>query len=244
MIKAVFFDLDGTLRHNLPSGGEFFADYLIQLGLHVTDEDRLRGFRWENYYWANSLDLKADRQTYTGENGDFWRHYAERQLIAFGATNSQATDLVPKVTQYMEEFYRPKSVVPDEVMHMLPKLMDKGYKMAVISNREKPFQEEVESLGLAPFFSFSLAGGEVNAWKPDPEIFLHACNRLAVTPAESAYVGDNYFADVVGSRSAGFLPILFDPRGIFPEAGCPIIKSFEDLPALLLLPELEIVRKL
>ncbi len=57
MINAVLFDLDGTLRHNLPSGGEFFADSIIQFGLHLTNEDRLRGSRWENFYWANSLGL-------------------------------------------------------------------------------------------------------------------------------------------------------------------------------------------
>jgi HAD superfamily hydrolase (TIGR01549 family) len=239
MIKAVFFDLDGTLRHNLPSGGEFFADYISQLGLRVTREDRLRGFRWENFYWANSLDLKADREIYAGENGDFWRQYARRQLIAFGATNAQASDLLPKVTQYMEESYRPQSVVPEDVIRMLSKLMGSDYRMAVISNREKSFQEEVETLGLAPFFAFSLAGGEVNAWKPEPEIFFHACRRLEVTPTESVYVGDNYFADVVGSRSAGLQPVLYDPRGIFPEAGCPVIKSFDELPAILLLPELQ-----
>jgi FMN phosphatase YigB (HAD superfamily) len=43
------------------------------------------------------------------------------------------------------------------------------------------------------------------------------------------YVGDNYFADVVGSRRAGLMPVLYDPGGIFPEADCTIIKSFEEL---------------
>jgi HAD superfamily hydrolase (TIGR01549 family) len=243
MIKAVFFDLDGTLRHNVPYGGEFFVDCIIRFGLHITDEDRLRGFRWENFYWANSLDLKSDRETYTGENGDFWRNYAQRQLIAFGASNAQAADLVPKVTQYMEEFYRPQSVVPEDAMRLLPRLVEKGYKMALVSNRETPFQEEVEALGLAPFFSFSLAGGEVKAWKPEPDIFYHACRRLEVTPAESVYIGDNYFADVVGSRSAGLQSVLYDPRGIFPDASCPTIKSFDELPDLLLLPEFEDMHK-
>jgi HAD superfamily hydrolase (TIGR01549 family) len=238
MIKAVLFDLDGTLRHNLPSGGEFFADYIIQLGLRVGPEDRLRGFRWENFYWANSLELIADREMYAGENGGFWRNYAVRQLIAFGASNAQAADLVPKVTQHMEEFYRPQSIVPEDVKSLLPKLIERGYKMAVVSNRELPFQKELEELGLAPFFAFALAGGEVSAWKPEPEIFLHACQRLEVKPVESVYVGDNYYADVVGSRKAGLQPVLYDPRGIFPEPGCPIIKSFDELPDVLLLPEL------
>ncbi len=143
----------------------------------------------------------------------------------------------------MEEFYRPQSIVPEDVKRLLPVLVEKGYKMAVVSNRSEPFQEEIEALGLAPYFAFALAGSEVNAWKPEPDIFYHACRRLEVTPAESVYVGDNYFADVVGARSAGLLPVLYDPRGIFPEAGCPIIKSFDDLPALLLPPELEKTHK-
>ena len=66
-IRAIFFDLDGTLRHNIPSGGDVFADCALQLGLHVSHEDRLRAMRWEHYYWANSIDLKADREIYPEE---------------------------------------------------------------------------------------------------------------------------------------------------------------------------------
>ena len=66
MIKAVFFDLDGTLRHNLPSGGEFFADYAIQLGLRATLEDRLRAMRWEHFYWANSARAEGRQAGVSG----------------------------------------------------------------------------------------------------------------------------------------------------------------------------------
>ena len=227
--KAILFDLDGTLRHNLPSGGEFFADYIVQLGLRLTAEDRLLGHRWEQYYWANSLDLKADKQLFHEEDGDFWRHYAKRQLAAFGATTAQAEELGPKISLYMEENYRPQSIVPDDVKRTLPNLVESGYKLAIVSNRDLPYQHEIEELGLGQFFAFSLAGGEVNAFKPEPDIFLHACQRLGVAPAESVYVGDNYFADVVGSLKAGMQPVLYDPRSIFPDAGCPTIKSFDEL---------------
>jgi putative hydrolase of the HAD superfamily len=232
-VKAIFFDLDGTLRHNLPPGREFFADAITHFGVPLSNENRMLGFRWEHYYWAGSLDLKADKQEYNEENGDFWRHYAKRQLTAFGVSTDQATELGPKISKYMEEFYRPQSIVPDDVKRVLPTLQEKGYKLAVISNRDLPFQEEIETLGLAPFFDLALAGGEVNAWKPEPDIFLHACRRLDVTPAESVYVGDNYFADAVGALNAGLQPVLYDPCGIFPDAGCPTIKSFDELPDLL-----------
>jgi FMN phosphatase YigB (HAD superfamily) len=232
MIRAVFFDLDGTLRHNLPAGGEFFADYAIQLGLRATPDDRLRAMRWENFYWANSYELKADRLAYPDDR-DFWNLYARRQLMALGASVAIAEALAPKLNAYMMEAYKPKSVVADGVMRLLPVLKDGGYVLAVISNREKPYHEEIEALGLAPFFELVLAGGEVRMWKPEPHIFVHACERLNMDPAEAVYVGDNYFADVVGARRAGLQPVLYDPRGVFPDPGCAIIRSFEEVLDLL-----------
>ncbi|MCK6539683.1 MAG: hypothetical protein L6Q26_06460, partial [Anaerolineales bacterium] len=56
-IKAIFFDLDGTLRHSVPAGGDVFNEYVIALGLRLNEEDRLRAARWEHLYWANSPDL-------------------------------------------------------------------------------------------------------------------------------------------------------------------------------------------
>ena len=232
-IQAIFFDLDGTLRHNIPSGGDVFANYASQLGLRISPEDHLRAMRWEHYYWANSIDLKADREIYPEENHEFWQNYCRRQLIALGASNGQVEELAPKVSQYMDDSYRPQSIVPDDVLQMLPQLQQAGYFMAVISNREKPYQQEIEMLGIASYFVFSMAGGEVNAWKPEPEIFFHACKRMNVTPSQAMYIGDNYFADVVGARRAGLQPVLYDPRGIFPDAGCPVLSSFDQLPSVL-----------
>ncbi|HUI89953.1 MAG TPA: HAD family hydrolase [Anaerolineales bacterium] len=232
-IQAIFFDLDGTLRHNLPAGGDVLMDYASQLGLRLHHEDRLRAMRWEHYYWANSMDLKTDREIYPQENREFWQNYCRRQLVASGASSGQAEELTPKISRYMEDAYRPKSVVPEDVLRLLPQLQQAGYSMAVISNREKPYQQEIESLGIAPYFVFSLAGGEVNAWKPEPDIFYHACKRMDIKPSQAVYVGDNYFADVIGARRAGLQPVLYDPRGIFPDAGCPVLARFDQLPTVL-----------
>ena len=231
MVKAIFFDLDGTLRHNLPAGGEFFADHAIRLGLHATEEDRLRAMRWEHYYWANSPDLKADKKAYPDDKV-FWGRYARRQLVALGASNEQADELAPQVTEYMAQAYKPQSIVPDDVFQLLPALKG-AYTLGVISNRDKPYSEEIASLGLASFFELVLAGGDVRMWKPEPYIFIHACERLNIAPTEAVYVGDNYFADVVGARRAGLKPVLYDPRGIFPDPGCAKITSFNELISVL-----------
>jgi putative hydrolase of the HAD superfamily len=123
--------------------------------------------------------------------------------------------------------------VPEDVLQLLPRLQQAGYSLAVVSNREKPYQQEIEALGIASYFVFTLAGGEVKAWKPEPDIFYHACRKMEIGPSQSIYVGDNYFADVVGSRRAGLQPVLYDPRGIFPDAGCPVLTSFDQLPSVL-----------
>lgn len=232
-IKAIFFDLDGTLRHSVPSGGEVFNDYVARLGLRVNPEDRIRAIRWEHLYWASSADLRDDLLAHSGDTENFWVEYSRRRLIALGASPAWAVELSPKVSAHMGEFYKPDSIVPDDVRRALTELKQAGYFMAVLSNRDKPFQETLESHGISEFFSFSLAGGEVDSFKPDPGLFEHALKRAGLSAQEAVYVGDNYFADVVGSRRAGLRPVLYDPDIIFPEADCTTIRSFDELKSVL-----------
>jgi len=228
-IKAIFFDLDGTLRHSVPSGGDVFTDYVVTLGLRVNHEDRIRGMRWEHLYWANSVDLRDDLIAHSGETENFWIEYSRRRLIALGASADWALAYAPKVSIHMGAEYKPESIVPDEVRRALADLKQAGYIMAVLSNRDKPFQETLDTHRISEFFDFSVAAGEVNSFKPDPGLFEHALKRASLTAQEAIYVGDNYFADVVGSRRAGLTPVLYDPVGIFPEADCTTIKSFDEL---------------
>jgi HAD superfamily hydrolase (TIGR01549 family) len=228
-IKAVFFDLDGTLRHSVPSGGEVFTDYVVTLGLPVTHEDRKRAVRWEHMYWANSPDLRDDLIAHSGETENFWIEYSRRRLVALGVSPDLAIEYAPKVSMHMGSEYKPESVTPDDVRRALVQLKQDGYLMAVLSNRDKPFQETLDAHNISEFFDFSFAGGEVDAFKPDPRFFEHALQRAGVTAQEAVYVGDNYFADVIGASRAGLTPILYDPQGIFPEADCTTIKTFDEL---------------
>lgn len=233
-IKAIFFDLDGTLRHNVPAGGKFLNEYVQSLGIPFTDQDRLRAMRWEMQYWANSPDLLNDLKAHTGENEKFWIGYSQRRLLALGISPEQVDDLAPKVSAHMDESYNPESIVPEDARRILPQLKEAGYFLAVISNRDKPFHQILESHGISEYFQFSLAGGEVDAFKPEPEIFVHALKRADVRAQETIYVGDNYYADVIGSRRAGIKPVLYDPMDLFSEADCERIKSFDELiPAII-----------
>jgi FMN phosphatase YigB (HAD superfamily) len=232
-IKAIFFDLDGTLRHSVPAGGEVASDYVASLGIRIDPEDRLRASRWEHFYWASSADLRDDLLAHSGETENFWVEYTRRRLVALGVSPSMSVKLAPQVSWHMGEMYKPESIIPEDVRAVLPKLRDAGYIMAVLSNRDKPFHDVLESHSINGYFHFSMAAGEVNIYKPEPGIFQHALERADVTAGESVYVGDNYYADVVGSLRAGLHPVLYDPNGIFPEADCTTIRSFNELQSVI-----------
>jgi putative hydrolase of the HAD superfamily len=228
-IKAIFFDLDGTLRHNVPSAHEILNAYLTENGIRIDLDNHLRAMRWEYSYWANSPDLRDDIIAHSMDTDTFWTEYTKRRLLALNLSLEQSTEFASKVSRHMGESYKPESIVPEDVRRVLPQLKDEGYVMAVISNRDKPFQDVLDSHRLSEFFDFSLAGGDVDIYKPEPGIFEHALQRANLTSQETVYVGDNYFADVIGSRRAGLQPVLYDPDGIFPDVDCTIIKSFDEL---------------
>jgi putative hydrolase of the HAD superfamily len=119
------------------------------------------------------------------------------------------------------------------VPETLQALKDGGYRLGVISNRSTPFGDYLETIGLAGYFEMTLAAVEVDSWKPDPAIFHHALERMGECNAGVIYIGDNYYADVIGARRAGVQPVLLDPERVFPDADCPVIYEFEVLKGLL-----------
>ena len=231
-IKAILFDLDGTLRHHIPSGGDTFTNHAISLGLVIGEEDRLRAARWEHYYFANSPEIKTDSALFKDEE-KFWVTFGRRRLIALGCSPAQAEELALQLSAHMRANHHPQVHILEETHPILSTLKNSGYILGMVSNREKPYDEELEKMGLRDYFTFTLAAGEIKSYKPDRAIFEEALRRAGTSASETMYVGDNYFADIVGSRRAGLRPVLYDPRGLFPEAGCAVITSFDQLTALL-----------
>ena len=232
-IKAILFDLDGTLRHHLPSGGEVFVEYIRSLGINFSEEERIHAEHWEHLYFASSPEVQADNKTFMGDLKAFWVNFSKRRLVALGLHTTQAIELAPKVSTYMDESYKPEVHVPHDAYTLLIDLKKSGYILGVVSNRDDPFQEELNNLKLNSYFQFVLAAGEVKSYKPDTLIFERALDMAGTSAQETMYVGDNYFADIVGSRRAGLMPVLYDPISLFPDADCMVIKSFAEFPELL-----------
>jgi putative hydrolase of the HAD superfamily len=235
-IRAILFDLDGTLRLHHPIGSELFTDYAIHLGLHIDAEDRLRAARWEHYYFASSPEIKADNKKYAeqkSETDSFWKNFGRRRLIALGCHPAQAAELAPQLAAYMHEAYKPQAFVQQEAHTALASMKEAGFILGMVSNRTQRYEEELTQLGLSDYFQFTLAGGEVDSYKPEPAIFAEALRRAGTSASETMYVGDNYFADIVGSRRAGLRPVLYDPIHLFPDADCPVVTAIDQLIKLL-----------
>src|SRR5689334_826425 len=150
-IKAVFYDLDGTLRASHPAGRAFFADQAVSQGLSVTAQDRLRAARWEHYYFAESDEILADRISFP-ESQAFWINYSRRQLMALGASSEKAEELVLPLHQYMNEYYRPQDTLMPDVEQALRTLKEVGAILAVVSNREEPYDDYLREIGLGQYF--------------------------------------------------------------------------------------------
>ncbi|MCQ3936733.1 MAG: hypothetical protein DPW18_06760 [Chloroflexi bacterium] len=232
-IKAILFDLDGTLRHHIPTGDEVFLDYLKSINVDFSEEDKIRAAHWEHYYFASSPEIQEDSKTFKDDSAGFWINFSKRRMVALGLHQTRAAELAPKVSAYMGENYKPEVYVPEEAPFILAKLREAGYILGIVTNRDEPVHEELKTLSLDSFFHFSLAGGEVGAFKPETRIFEHALERAGTSAPETMYVGDNYFADIVGSLRAGLVPVLYDPSRLFPDVECAVIRNFAELPDLL-----------
>ncbi len=232
-VRAIIFDLDGTLRVSSPSWEEIFLREARALGVPVSPEGQQRMSRWTHYFWASSDQLRRWLRTY-GESPDFWIAFNHERLRRLGCDEACARDLAPKLYDHLNRLEETvQDIVPDDVIPTLQTLQAQGYKMGVLTNRRDPLNGYLDEIGVAPYMDFALVAGQIGVWKPAPEAFLKAAEVAGVPPAEAAYVGDNYYADIVGARHAGLLPILLDPQGLFPEATNPVIHRIADLPAVL-----------
>lgn len=236
-IETVIFDLDGTLRHNVPSADDFQYDSVLQFGVRDEPGKQQKGTLWAHEYWAQSPDLLADIEQFGKFDDQFWVQYAYRYLLALEVPNDQADSLASKLFQRLQLNFEPENHIYPCVTETLQTIKDAGFHVGLVSNRSKPCQEECERLGLLDFFDFAYVAAEVDAWKPDPRIFDRALEITGSPPDRTIYVGDNYFADVLGAKNAGLQPVLLDPQGVFMNGKftrhCTIICSIKALVTIL-----------
>lgn len=231
--NVVIFDLDGTLRYSLPAGDELLVGQASVLGVECTDACRRKARQWAHRYWADSECLMLDEETYGRGETAFWVNYARRTLTEIGAAPAHIEEWAVLLNEHMVEHYHPEDIIPPGAIPTLQALRNAGITIGLLTNRTNPVDEYLVEVGLAEHLDFSLSAGQVGVWKPNPEIFYYALGMAMAVPSRTVFVGDNYYADVLGSRRAGIQPVLIDREDIFPDADCPVIKELNQLLPLL-----------
>jgi|SRR5436190_3538903 len=196
-IKAVTFDVGGTLIEPWPSVGHVYADVAETHG-HPYDPGTLnQRFRTAWKAKQNFRHTRADwaalvRATFGMEECDkFFPELYERFASA-------------KVWR-----------VFDDVRPALLRLKEQRLKLGVISNWDERLRPLLDQLELTPFFDAIVVSNEVGFCKPAPEIFREAVQLLKVPGEQVLHVGDSQTEDVEGARKAGLQSVIRE-TGVFP----------------------------
>jgi HAD superfamily hydrolase (TIGR01509 family) len=119
--------------------------------------------------------------------------------------------------------------VPPDVPAALDKLHARGLTLVVVSNANGTLRAHMNRIGLADKFDHVLDSADEGVEKPDPRFFDIALRRSGANKETTIHVGDLYYVDVMGARSAGVRGVLFDEADLRPDADCPRVRSLDEL---------------
>lgn len=165
MVKAVIFDLDGTLCNTL-------------LDFHTT----VNAVRKTYGFGPVSVDFARENI-----NGDV------RQVIAAIIPNIKEEEIDNGVAIYKREYakvYMDQSLPYDGIVDLLKTLKSKGIKIAVFSNKIDEFVKNMCEKLFKGLIDYPLGSG-IYASKPNREGVDVILNSFGVSPNECAYVGDS-----------------------------------------------------
>jgi len=215
-IRAVLFDMDGTLVDTLPDIAAAVNAALVELGLRALDAERVATLIGNGPRVLSRRALEAQATLDTRE--------IERlvePLLAGYATN------------YAQQAGRSGRIFPG-TLEGLRTLADNGLKLAVVSNALQHLAETVLTrFGIAPYLQLVIGGDQVTHAKPHPEPLWAACNALDIAPHEALMVGDS-INDVAAARAAGCaivcLPHGYDQGQPVGALGCDVLDTLTALP--------------
>lgn len=186
-LRAVLFDLDGTLLDSAPDIGAALNAALASVGLAALELDHIKTMV------GGGAHLLCSRALAAGPRG--------------GATIS-ADALLEKFIAHYEAHPCERSVLYPGARDSLERLKRQGLSLGLVTNKpDRLTQVIVDALALRPLFGCILGGQPALRLKPDPDMLLRACKLLGVAPHEALMVGDSR-ADLGAARSAGMACIL------------------------------------
>jgi membrane protein len=206
-IKAVLFDIDGTLVDSNE--------------LHVTAWDQV--FREAGY--------EFDRQTlhdHIGKGGD---NYVPA-LLPEASEEEQPRLREAHKRLFTGDYIKRVRPFPG-ARELLLQVRDSGRKVVLASSAsEEELETHMRSLQAAGIVEDTTSKGDVEASKPCPDVFQAAADAAGVDPREAIVVGDTPY-DIEAARRTGIDTVAVRSGGFPDEALSGAIAIYDDVAALL-----------
>jgi putative hydrolase of the HAD superfamily len=209
--KVVIFDLFDTLvnfnRSRLPTA------YIDGVEVKSTSIEVYKVFQkshkdvnFKDFYNAFTLSYSEFEENKRKDYKEF--HNRERFKLMISKMNIETNSHSEKLAEDMVLVHMEKIAkameFPEENRDTLKTLRSK-YRLAIISNFDHAATAYsiLDSFNIQSYFEKIFISIEIGWRKPKAEMFLNAFNLLKIMPEEAIFVGDNYEADVVGSKTVG-----------------------------------------
>ena len=187
MLRAIIFDLDGTLYESRQFPLRLILSDPFHIGCLAAERKCRKLLR--DRHFDNIRDYYEALFTLMGKGS---QRRARRCCDWF------VKRYMPSQVRIIRKSFGPREGVKD----MLKKLRRKGYKLALLSDYGFA-NEKLAAIGLfASDFDAVWESPALGGLKPRREVFLKACSALGVQPAEALMVGDKASTDG-GALAAG-----------------------------------------
>jgi len=189
-VKAVGFDLDGTLLDNLRQLLEAWKLALESFGIKVESDLEIL-----KHFGRKTTDI----------------------ALEFTGSLDEALKLVEAKDRFYDELWPKYSKLKPGVLEVLARLKGRGYLCGVASsNRRERLNRILSHFRISSYVDAVVGYDEVERGKPHPDMLFKLSEKLGVEASEIAYVGDTFY-DVEMARRAGAISILI-PSGL-PQQG-------------------------